>query len=82
VNLQVCEIPNVPDLSGDTPSEASAALQRAGLVLGTVRTLLDPACISIGRVLAQDPAPRATATAGSAVAIWTGRRDPSHPCRP
>jgi len=78
----------VPDRGGGgsfTDADATdgqAALQRAGLVLGPVRTLLDPACISIGRVLSQDPAPRATALAGSAVAIWTGRRDPSHPCRP
>ena len=82
VNLRVCNIPNVPDLTGDTRTEASAALQGNGLVLGTVRTILDPACTSINKVISQDPSPGASIRAGSAVFIWVGRQNPSHPCPP
>lgn len=49
VNLKVCKIPNVPDLTGDTTAKASTVLASAGLVLGTVRTLTDPVGGSIGK---------------------------------
>src|SRR5207247_4561123 len=45
----------VPNLSGDTRSQASQSLQAVGLVLGTVGSVVDNYCKNLGTVLAQNP---------------------------
>jgi alpha-tubulin suppressor-like RCC1 family protein len=69
----------VPNLSGDTRSQASQSLQAAGLVLGTVNTVVDNSCNNLGTVLSQSPAAGAHVNPGSAVSITIGA-PPKHPC--
>ena len=69
----------VPNLSGDTRSQASQSLQAAGLVLGTVGSVVDNFCNNLGTVLAQNPAAGAHVSLGSAVSITIGA-PPKHPC--
>jgi alpha-tubulin suppressor-like RCC1 family protein len=69
----------VPDLSGDTMAAAGQALQAAGLVLGTVNTVIDNLCTNIGTVISQNPAAGSTVSSGSAVSITIGKRPP-RPC--
>jgi hypothetical protein len=47
--------PIVPDLTGDTTARAGQALQAVGLVLGTVRNVVDNSCSNIGTVMSQNP---------------------------
>jgi hypothetical protein len=69
----------VPDLSGDTRAQASQALQAAGLVLGSVSTVIDNTCNHRGTVMRQTPAAGAQVSFGSAVSITIGG-PPNHPC--
>jgi len=69
----------VPDVRGDTTSQASQMLQAAGFVLGSVSTVIDYICNNIGTVISQNPGVGATARIGSAVSVTIGRRPPQ-PC--
>jgi hypothetical protein len=69
----------VPDLRGDSTAQASATLQAAGLVLGSVSSAVDNTCNNINRVLSQSPAAGTTQHVGSAVSITLGSR-PKTPC--
>jgi len=69
----------VPDLHGDSTAQASATLQAAGLVLGSVSSAVDNTCNNIGTVLRQSPAAGTTQHVGSAVSITLGSR-PKTPC--
>jgi hypothetical protein len=70
---------NVPNLRGDTPSAAAAALTRVGLRLGTQSDVVDTNCIAIGLVLSQSPAAGTVVAPASAVDIRIGKQ-PSRPC--
>jgi hypothetical protein len=69
----------VPNLSGDSRSQASQSLQAVGLELGTVSTVVDNFCNNLGTVLAQSPAAGTHVNLGSAVSITIGA-PPKHPC--
>jgi len=69
----------VPDLSDDTTAQAGQALQAAGLVLGTVRSVVDNSCNNIGTVRSQNPFAGTRVNLGSPVSITIGTRPP-HPC--
>jgi alpha-tubulin suppressor-like RCC1 family protein len=69
----------VPDLSGDTTARATQALQAAGLVLGTVRSVVDNSCNDIGTVMSQNPVAGTRVSLGSPVSITIGTRPP-RPC--
>jgi hypothetical protein len=69
----------VPDLTGDGKAQAAQALQNAGLVLGSVSTVVDNLCNNVNTVLGQDPAPGTTLRIESAVSITIGAR-PKHGC--
>jgi hypothetical protein len=72
-------LPIVPDLTGDTTAQAGQALQGVGLVLGTVRSVVDHSCSNIGTVMSQNPVAGSRVSLGSAVSITIGTRPP-HPC--
>jgi hypothetical protein len=72
-------LPIVPDLTGDTTARAGQALQAVGLVLGTVRSVVDHSCSNIGTVMSQNPVAGSRVSLGSAVSITIGTRPP-HPC--
>jgi beta-lactam-binding protein with PASTA domain len=69
----------VPNLRGDTTAQAGAALQAAGLALGSVGSVVDNSCNNIGTVLSQSPAAGTTQPIGSAVSITIGTK-PKNPC--
>lgn len=69
----------VPSLRDDTTAQASAARQAAGLVLGSVSSVVDSTCNNINTVLRQSPAADTTLRVGSAVSITLGSR-PKTPC--
>jgi beta-lactam-binding protein with PASTA domain len=62
----------VPALSGDSPTQASLALQAAGLVLGSISYGVDLSCNNIGAVMSQSPAAGTRITRGAAVSIRIG----------
>jgi alpha-tubulin suppressor-like RCC1 family protein len=66
----------VPSLIGDTRAQASAELQAAGLVLGTVSMVVDATCDNIGTVMSQNPGPGTTLLPGSSVNIAIGKSPP------
>ena len=72
-------LPIVPDLTGDTTAQAGQALQAVGLVLSTVRSVVDNSCNNIGTVISQNPVAGSRVSLGSAVSITIGTRPP-HPC--
>jgi hypothetical protein len=69
----------VPDLSGDSTAQAGQALQAAGLVLGTVRGVVDNSCSNIGTVMSQNPAAGSRVSLASPVSVTIGTRPPN-PC--
>jgi alpha-tubulin suppressor-like RCC1 family protein len=75
-SLVVASAPVVPNVTGDTAAGARAALQAAGLTLGTISYATDWLCNDIGRVLSQNPPAGATVYYGSAVRITIGQRPP------
>jgi alpha-tubulin suppressor-like RCC1 family protein len=66
-------VPPVPDLTGDTTTQAGQALQAAGLVLGAVTKVTDKYCDHLGTVISQNPAPGTTVFPGSAVSVTIGQ---------
>ena len=70
-------VPPVPDLTGDTTTQAGQALQAAGLVLGTVTKVTDKYCDHLGTVISQNPAPRTAVFPGSAVSVTIGQAPPT-----
>jgi alpha-tubulin suppressor-like RCC1 family protein len=62
----------VPNLIGDTQSQVIAALQTAGLTLGTVTRAIDPTCRHIGVVSGQNPAAGQKVNPGTRVNIAIG----------
>jgi serine/threonine-protein kinase len=69
----------VPNLGGDSRSQASQSLQAVGLVLGTVGSVVDNSCNNLGTVLSQNPAAGSHVSLGSAVSITIGV-PPKNPC--
>jgi hypothetical protein len=59
---------SVPKVVGDTQSAATTALKGAGLTVGTV-TQAASATVASGEVISENPAPGASVTSGSAVAL-------------
>jgi beta-lactam-binding protein with PASTA domain len=57
---------NVPGVAGQTLAAAQAAIEAAGLVVGSV-TEQDSVSVAVGAVISQNPAAGAQASAGSAV---------------
>jgi alpha-tubulin suppressor-like RCC1 family protein len=71
----------VPSLIGDTTSQASQALQAAGLVLGTVSSVIDYTCENIGTVESQNPGAGTSVNPGTAVSVTIGKAPPPpHQC--
>jgi beta-lactam-binding protein with PASTA domain len=66
---------SVPDLVGQTQSEAEATLKRAGLALGNVTKLSSPTR-PIGSVSGTDPVAGASVTPGSAVNLQVSSGPP------
>lgn len=60
----------VPGVQGDTVADATAVLGRFGLRAGTVTGVVD--CLSLDRVVAQDPAAGKLVLRGSAVNLTVG----------
>jgi hypothetical protein len=80
VTLALCNLNGtVPDLGGRSRTSATAALQAAGFVLGTVGTATDGTCTEIGQVLSQKPPAGTVALLGSSVSITLGVR-PTNGC--
>jgi alpha-tubulin suppressor-like RCC1 family protein len=81
-SLAVGTLPaTVPSLSGDTTAQASQALQAAGLVLGTVSSVIDYSCNNLGTVTSQNPPAGTSVNPGTAVAITIGKAPPPpHQC--
>ena len=69
----------VPNLDGDTVSQATTQLQAAGLVLGQVTTSVDPYCNYNDQIMSQTPAAGTLVSRGTAVAVVRGVR-PGTPC--
>ena len=67
----------VPDLTDDTLAQAGQALQAAGLVTGTVNSVVDNSCNHLGTVMSQNPRAGASAGFGSAVSITIGGPPPN-----
>jgi alpha-tubulin suppressor-like RCC1 family protein len=74
--LAVDAMASVPGLAGDTQAQASQAIQAAGLVLGTVSTVVDRSCNNIGTVMNQSPAAGTFVSYGTPVSITIGKRPP------
>ena len=71
----------VPSVTGDTTGQASAALQAAGLVLGTVSSVIDYTCDNIGTVVSQNPGAGNNVSPGTAVSVTIGKAPPPpHQC--
>jgi hypothetical protein len=72
-------LPIVPDVRGNTVTEASTALVAAGFAKGTVNYVSDPTCNDIGRVTSQLPTAGIPTAAGTLVKLSIGKQ-PSTPC--
>jgi len=84
VLLTVCSLPPqpVPDLGNDTISQARQQLGAAGFTLNNlVRTVIDPTCTSIGRVMSQNPGAGVVEPIGTVVSVTVGAQDRRHPCQ-
>jgi PASTA domain len=69
----------VPNLQGDTVSEAAQALQATGLVVGQLHNVVDNTCNNIDRVVDEAPSAGTQVLQGSAVGLSIGQKPP-HPC--
>ena len=69
--LSSIRLTRVPDLTGQTPAEAAAALRAAGLELGVIREI-GPAGTML--VLEQSTLARTVAPVGTRVNLLVGRR--------
>jgi hypothetical protein len=81
VNTQPPPTPTgtVPHVIGLLLSQATAAVQQAGLSVGNVIYGVVRTCESIGQVMAQNPTPGTQVPAGSAVSLTVGKK-PTTPC--
>jgi len=70
-------LPTVPDLTGDTTTQAGQALQAAGLVLGAVTKATDKYCNNLGTVMSQNPLAGTAVSPGSAVSVTIGQAPPT-----
>jgi len=70
--------PVVPDVVGDTASDALTAIRAAGLT-AMVTSRPDPTCEHIGVVESQSPAPGTASQPGATVTIVVGT-PPATPC--
>ena len=70
-------LPTVPDLTGDTTTQAGQALQAAGLVLGTVTKVTDKYCNNLATVMSQNPLAGTAVSPGSAVSVTIGQAPPN-----
>jgi hypothetical protein len=68
----------VPDVRGDTATQARSALAAAGLAVDQ-RTVVDPTCERVGLVISQSPAAGTMLNAADTVLISVGTR-PQTPC--
>jgi alpha-tubulin suppressor-like RCC1 family protein len=66
-------VPPVPDLTGDTTTQAGQVLQAAGLVLGAVTKVTEKYCTHLGIVMSQTPAAGTAVFPGSAVSVTIGQ---------
>jgi eukaryotic-like serine/threonine-protein kinase len=66
----------VPSLVGDTTGQAGQALQAAGLVLGTVSSVVDYSCNNLGTVTSQNPPAGTAVNTGTTVSITIGKAPP------
>ncbi|HKT00245.1 MAG TPA: PASTA domain-containing protein [Rugosimonospora sp.] len=66
----------VPNLAGDTTTQAASDLATNGLRLGAVSSVTDPTCNNIGTVLSQNPAAGTQLPPGSSVNIVIGTMPP------
>jgi beta-lactam-binding protein with PASTA domain len=80
--LAVGSLPTtVPNLTGDTTARASQVLQAAGLVLGTVSSVIDYSCNNVGTVRSQNPPAGSNVNPATAVSITIGKAPPPpHQC--
>jgi hypothetical protein len=69
----------VPNLRGETVTQASSALRSAGLTLGGESTVVDNTCNNINKVVSQNPGAGTSLPAGSSVSITIGVK-PRNPC--
>jgi hypothetical protein len=71
-------IARVPNVRGDTATEAAGILRAAGLSV-TEQGIVDRTCNNLGLVIAQSPSAGSTLNTGATVRIWIGTRPPN-PC--
>jgi len=65
--------------SGVIPRQQLGA---AGFTLNNlVRTVIDPTCTSIGRVMSQNPGAGVVEPIGTVVSVTVGAQDRRHPCQ-
>jgi alpha-tubulin suppressor-like RCC1 family protein len=69
----------VPNLRGETVTQASSTLRSAGLTLGGESTVVDNTCNNINKVLSQSPGAGTSLPAGSSVSVTIGVK-PTKPC--
>jgi hypothetical protein len=65
----------VPNVRGDTTTQARTVLQNAGFQLGFVEEKADPKCESLGRVWTQSPGAGSQARYGSSINVSIGVKD-------
>jgi PASTA domain len=70
--------PVVPDVVGDSASEALNVIRAAGLS-ARIESRPDPSCEHIGEVVGQSPSAGTVSQPGAAVTIWIGIHGPN-PC--
>ncbi|WP_371671895.1 PASTA domain-containing protein [Streptomyces sp. NBC_00289] len=74
VTIPVTGVTVVPNVLGDSQTQASQALSAAGYVVGQVNTVVD--CDNVGRVSRQSPSAGTPLVHGSPVALTIGTRPP------
>lgn len=70
----------VPNLIGAPASSANRAITNAGLVVGTVGTVVDPLCEDIGRILSQSPSAGTTRIPGGSAVSYKYGVEPRSGC--
>ncbi len=63
----------VPDVRGETVTDARAILQADGLRVGSIAAVVDPTCNNIGLVTGQNPTTGTVVVQGSAVNLSVGK---------
>lgn len=67
---------SVPDLTDDTPAQASSELSAVGLFLAGTNVVTDNQCNHLGTVLDQNPRPATQVGPGTGVSITIGQKPP------